>query len=53
MARLLNYPEKSLMRFVAGTAARIKAVLRKDEDRASFVRGAVEREIEARETERD
>jgi hypothetical protein len=49
MARLLRYVEKMLMRFPAGTFARIDAVLTPLEDRADFVRGLVERELRRRE----
>ena len=37
-----------ITRFVAGTFARIEAVLDKDEDRTDFVREAVERELKRR-----
>jgi hypothetical protein len=37
-------------RFAAGTFARIAAVLREKEDRTDFVREAVERELERRDS---
>ncbi len=49
MARLLRYVEKMLMRFPAGTIERIDAVRGPLEDRAEFVRAAVERELRRRE----
>jgi hypothetical protein len=49
MARLLKYVERMLMRFPAGTIERIDAVRGPLEDRADFVRGAVERELKRRE----
>jgi hypothetical protein len=49
MARLLKYVEKMLARFPAGTFDRIDAVLGPIEDRAEFVRSAVERELKRRE----
>ena len=49
MARMLKYVQKMLTRFPAGTIERIDAVLAPLEDRAEFVRGAVERELKRRE----
>jgi hypothetical protein len=44
------YTEKALAQFPAGTPARIAAVLKQDEDRATFFRTAVAREIKRRAT---
>jgi hypothetical protein len=49
MGRPRKWAQDMQARFPAGTFARIKAVLRKDEDRTDFVREAVERELERRE----
>jgi hypothetical protein len=49
MGTVSRFTEKMLARFRAGTFERIAAVLQADEDRAEFVRLAVEREIEVRE----
>jgi hypothetical protein len=49
MARLLKYVERMLMRFPAGTTERIDAMRGPIEDRADFVRGAVEQELQRRE----
>lgn len=49
MARMLKYVQKLLARFPAGTVERIDAVLAPLEDRAEFVRAAVERELRRRE----
>lgn len=48
VVRPLNFPEKVLQRFPEGTMERIDAV-KGDEDRATFVREAVERELKRRE----
>lgn len=48
MARPKQYVEDMVARFIGGTFDRIKAVLRPKEDRADFVREAVEREIKRR-----
>ena len=48
MARPRKYVEEMVARFLAGTFARIQAVLRPGEDRADLVREAVEREIKRR-----
>lgn len=52
VARPKKFTEEMLARFVADTFARIAAVLRPDEDRADFVREAVERELKRRERQR-
>lgn len=49
MARPKRYIEDMLARFAEGTFARIAALLRGDEDRADFVREAVDRELKRRE----
>ena len=49
MARMLRYVEKMLARFPAGTLDRIDAVREPLEDRAEFVRAAIERELQRRE----
>lgn len=49
MARPLKFIEKMLARFIEGTFARIDAVTERDEDRADFVRAAVEHELKRRE----
>lgn len=49
VVRPLNFPEKVLQRFPEGTMERIDAVKADEEDRATFVRRAVEREIRRRE----
>lgn len=49
MARPKQYVEEMVARFLAGTFARIAAVLAAGEDRADFVRAAVSREIARRE----
>lgn len=48
MARILRLIEKMVARFPAGTFARIEAALAEGEDRADFVRGAVEKELRKR-----
>ena len=48
VVRPLNFPEKVLQRFPEGTMERIDSV-KGDEDRATFVREAVERELKRRE----
>lgn len=52
VGRKLEWPEKWLGSFAAGTLARIDAVLAPKEDRRTFVREAVEREIKRRERQR-
>lgn len=49
MARPKKYIEYMVARFLAGTFARIAAVLKPGEDRADFVRDAVESELKKRE----
>jgi uncharacterized protein (UPF0210 family) len=49
MARVKRYFEAMMARFLEGTFARIDAVLAPTEDRADFVRAAVERELQRRE----
>jgi len=49
MARPKQYVEDMLARFRLGTFERIAALLKPGEDRADFVREAVDREIRRRE----
>ena len=49
MGRKLEWPEKFLTSFAAGTLDRLRAVLGDKEDARAFVREAVEREIKRRE----
>ena len=49
MVRLLRYVEHMMARFPAGTFERMDATLGPIEDRADFVRAAVERELKRRE----
>jgi hypothetical protein len=49
MGRKKRWPERTAIKFAAGTFDRIAAVLDGDEDRMTFMREAVEREIERRE----
>jgi hypothetical protein len=49
MARKLKYVEAMVARFPQGVFARIAAVLAPTEDRADFVRAAVDRELNRRE----
>jgi hypothetical protein len=49
MPRVKKFFERMLMRFPTGTIERIDAVLAPTEDRAEFVRAAVERELKRRE----
>lgn len=46
MPRKLILVEKMLLRLPAGTLARISAVIGKDQDRASFIRAAVDAALE-------
>ncbi len=48
MGRKLEWPEKFLTAFAAGTLERVRAALAEGEDARSFVRGAVDRELERR-----
>jgi hypothetical protein len=50
MGRKKRWPERTAIKFAAGTFERIAAILDEDEDRMAFMREAVEREIERRET---
>jgi len=49
VGRRLEWPEKFLASFAAGTMDRIRASLGEKEDARSFIREAVEREIKRRE----
>jgi hypothetical protein len=49
MGRKKRWPERTAIKFAAGTFERIAAILDDDEDRMTFMREAVEREIERRE----
>jgi len=49
MGRKLEWPEKFLTAFAAGTLERIRAALAEKEDARSFVRAAVDRELARRE----
>ena len=49
MGRKKRWPERTAIKFAAGTFDRIADVLTEDEDRMTFMREAVEREIERRE----
>ena len=49
MPRIKKYFEHMVARLLEGTFARIDAVLAPTEDRAEFVRAAVERELKRRE----
>ncbi len=49
MARPKKFVEYMVARFAVGTFARVTAVLRSGEDRADFVREAVDRELTQRE----
>jgi hypothetical protein len=48
MGRKKRWPERTAIKFAAGTFERITAVLAEDEDRMAFMRQAVEREIKRR-----
>lgn len=52
MSRKLKFVEFMAARFPAGTFDRIAAVLTPTEDRADFVRAAVESELKRRERQR-
>jgi hypothetical protein len=49
MGRKKLWPERTAIKFPAGTFERIAAVLDECEDRMTFMREAVEREVERRE----
>jgi hypothetical protein len=53
VGRKKRWSEDMLARFPEGTFERIEAVLAEREDRTDFVRAAVERELERRETTRE
>ena len=48
MGRKLEWPEKFLTAYAAGTLERIRAVLAEGEDVRAFIRAAVERELARR-----
>lgn len=48
VGRKLEWPEKFLVSFAAGTLERIRALLADGEDARAFVREAIEREIKRR-----
>ena len=48
VGRRLEWPEKFLVSFAAGTLDRVRALLGEKEDARSFIREAVEREIKRR-----
>jgi hypothetical protein len=52
MGRKRQWAEDMVARFIAGTFARIAAVLGDGEDRTDFVRAAVDRELRRREASR-
>jgi hypothetical protein len=49
MGRKKRWPERTAIKFAAGTFERIAAVLADGEDRMAFMRRAVEHELERRE----
>jgi hypothetical protein len=49
MGRKRRWPERTAIKFAAGTFERIAAVLADGEDRMAFIREAVEGEIQRRE----
>ena len=49
MGRKKLWPERTAVKFPAGTFARVAAVLEEKEDRTDFFRRAVERELKRRE----
>jgi hypothetical protein len=49
MGRKKRWPERTAIKFAAGTFERIAVILDEDEDRMTFMREAVEREIDRRE----
>lgn len=49
VGRKMEWPEKFLASFAAGTLARIRAVLGEGEDARSLVRNAVDAELKRRE----
>jgi hypothetical protein len=48
MGRKMEWPEKFLVSFAEGTLGRIDAARGEDEDRRTFIREAVERELKRR-----
>jgi len=52
MGRKKRWPERTAIKFAAGTFERIAVILDEGEDRMTFMREAVEREIERREAVR-
>jgi hypothetical protein len=52
MGRKKLWPERTAVKFPAGTFARVAAVLEEKEDRTDFFRKAVERELKRREREK-
>jgi hypothetical protein len=50
MGRKLRWPERVMAKFAAGTLDRIAEVLAKGEVRLDFIREAVDREIQRRES---
>jgi hypothetical protein len=50
VGRKMRYPEKREAAFAPGTLSRIQAALGDDETQVSFIREAVERELERRES---
>jgi hypothetical protein len=52
MGRKLEWPEKFLTSFAAGTLDRIRAVLGEKEDARALIREAVERELKRRARQR-
>ena len=48
MGRKMEFPENISLSLRAGTKARIAAVLRADEDRATLIRKAIDDEVERR-----
>jgi hypothetical protein len=53
VGRKLEWPEKFLMSFAAGTLARIREASTEGEDTRTFIRQAVEREIKRRSRQKD
>jgi hypothetical protein len=49
MGRKKRWPERTAVKFAAGTFERIAAVLADGEERMAFMRKAIEREIQRRE----
>ena len=49
VGRIKRFDEKALVKFPAGTFARVAAVLGPDEDRTDLIREAVDKEVKRRE----